>query len=165
MVVIHGTRPFGKCDNVPELFYVATWFFHIDYFPLFPTGTRLVLGQSGKQYQVINLPISFKSILLAWIRAAGFLGSIIAWVIFAVALNDRQMMRDGDWQPALIFAVACTLALVLALVPKYRKPSYKRACELAQIACLSDTGWAALNVQYGRDPMDRPNKVEMLNVR
>ena len=155
MVVIHGTRPFGKCDNVPELFYVATWFFHVDYIPLVPTGTRLVLGQSGNQYQVIQLPPSVKSIFLAWIRAAGFLGSIIAWIVVLVAMNDRQARREMGWETPLFFAVVCTTALVLSMILKFRKPSYKRACELAQIAHLSDVGWAALNVQYGRDPLER----------
>ncbi len=39
----------------------------------------------------------------------------------------------------------------LMIVPRKRKPSYQKACVYAKLIHLSDTGWAALNVQYGRE--------------
>jgi len=165
MVVIHGTRPFGKCDVVPELFYVATWFWHIDYLPLIPLGSKLVLSQRGDQYHVVSIPVSLKSIAYAWMRAALLVGGIIAWIIALVALNDPQMGRELGAVWPLGAALGCSLAFVLVMVyPRRKMPSYKRAAQLAQIAQFTDRGWAALNVLYGRDPQERPGQTDVLRV-
>jgi hypothetical protein len=149
---VFGTRPFGKCDVVPELFYVSTWFFHINFFPLIPMGTRLVLGRSGNSYRVVHIPLSFKSLLLAWITAASFFACLISWIITIVMMSDRH----GEPAIPLVFSILATIvAGLLAFLP--RRASYERACQLAELVGLNERGWAALNVQYGRAPNDRPN--------
>jgi hypothetical protein len=168
-MIIYGTKPYGKCDVVPELFYVATWFFHVDFVPLIPTGSRLILGQSGSSYQVVKIPFSFKSLFLAWSRAAFFAGMIGTGLWAVVAICDPNVARDSGLLLPITIALFCAMMFVFLMVyPRRKMPSYERACQLATIAGFSDTGWAALNVLYGRDPLDRPGQAppgEVLRVQ
>jgi hypothetical protein len=169
MVIITGQKPYGKCDVVPGLFYVATWFFHFDYLPLVPMGTRLILNQTGDTYRFIKLPFSPRSLLYAWSRAAFLLAGIIAWICTIAALNDQHAGNENDWIMPLLIAIFVTLAfLFVMLYPRRKLPPFARACQLAQIANLNDRGWAALNVLYGHDITDRPgdsSQTDILSLR
>ena len=156
-MIVVGTRPYGKCDVVPELFYVATWFFHVDYMPLIPTGSRLILGQSGNQYQVVKIPLSFKSILLAWTRAAFCVATFGTgfWALITL-LDAKQARETGLLLPVTVALFCAGIFVFLMLYPRRKMPSYERACQLAKLAGLNERGWAALNVLYGRDPMEQP---------
>jgi hypothetical protein len=162
-MIVFGTRPYGKCDVVPELFYVATWFFHVDYMPLIPTGSRLILGQSGNQYQVVKIPLSFKSILLAWARAA-FCVAMIGTGFWAVItmLDAKQARETGLLLPVMVALFCTAIFAFLMLYPRRKMPSYERACKLAAMAGLNERGWAALNVLYGRDPLEKPGNAAQL---
>lgn len=156
MYLHFGQRPFGKCDVVPELFYVATWFFHTNFVPLVPLGTRLILGQSGKTYQTLRIPFSLKSLLYAWFRTALLAGMAAFGIMALMALSDPQQ-HDWDFQTPALFAAFCGILFALVMIyPRRKKPSYSRACQLAHLANLDDRGWAALNVLYGRDPFEKP---------
>lgn len=156
MYVEFGQRPYGKCDVVPELFYVATWFFHVNYVPLVPMGTRLVLGQSGKKYHVVRIPFSFKSLLFAWVRTACLAGIISFAIAALIAYSDHNRLEDALLL-ILLTAFCGILFAFFMIYPRRKMPSYERACRLAELAGLNDRAWAALNVLYNRDPLDRPN--------
>ena len=163
MAIVFGTRPYGKCDVVPELFYVATWFFHVDYMPLIPTGSRLILGQSGNQYQVVKIPLSFKSILLAWSRTAFYMATIGTAFWTVITFSDAREMREtGLLLPLTITLFCAAIFAFLMLYPRRKMPSYQRACKLAALAGLNERGWAALNVLYGRDPLEQPGNAAQL---
>lgn len=159
MYICWGTKPYGTCDNVPGLFHVATWFFHVNYLPLFPTASHIVLGKSGDQYHVIKIPLSVKSILLAWCRTALFLAGTVVTLLAVVALADPRSAPARDYGPMNLLALslgAIGLFALFMIYPRRKLPSYDRACHLATIVSLNDTGWAALNVLYRKDPFDRP---------
>jgi hypothetical protein len=59
---------YGKVDQVPGLFHLATEFFHIQFVPLGPTRTFLMLEGPGNRG--VRLALSGKSILFAYTRAA-----------------------------------------------------------------------------------------------
>lgn len=67
-MIIFGTRLFGKVDAVPGMFHVATKFFHINFLPLIPTGSWLVVDQNGSSWRGVEIPVSMKSVAVAWIR-------------------------------------------------------------------------------------------------
>ena len=152
MVIITGEKPYGTCDVVPDLFYVATIFFHFDYIPLVPLRSMLITRKQGGTYYGVQIPMSFKSVLLAWGRMGTFFAGVILWIIALVQMNDR--FGDGGWAEALFALAATAVFLVLMIVPRKRRPSYERACKLARLANFTPTGWAALNVLYGRDPLE-----------
>ena len=160
MYVVFGSRLFGTCDVVPELFHVKTMFFHVDYIPLFPTGSYLVFGD-GKDAAGIKIPFSFKSWILTWARAAMFIWMVVAGIWTIVNMNDP---RESVAIPLLSFLVAGSFFAFFMIYPRKKMPSYARACRLAEHAGLTEEGWAALNVMYGRDPMDRPGQASPTDV-
>ena len=93
MVIIYGTRLMGKVDQVEALGHVATQFFHLYYVPLIPTGSYLVLSEQGDDFRGVSVPLSFKSVLTAWLRAGTFLGFVVCTIVAIVTIADKRTRR------------------------------------------------------------------------
>ncbi len=131
MVLIWGSKLYGKTDAVPGLFHVATKFGHLWYIPLIPTSTFLVLSEDGDGWRGLDLPMSGKSILLAWIRTAAFLGTIIACVASIPLITD-PMHPIGTKITAGAFILAGIAAIYFTMFHSLtRNAGYTRALELA----------------------------------
>jgi hypothetical protein len=145
MIIIWGSKFYGKTDEVPGLFHVATQFGHLWYIPLFPMGSHLVLEERDSLWRGIGIPLSLKSVLLGWGRP----GSVIAAVVAAIrALNER---RDPD--AGIIAACVCAAAIVVFLVIKFsrglRFATYERARALAEVAGLNEKGKILIDLHFG----------------
>jgi hypothetical protein len=117
---IHGQRLCGKVDRVPGLFYVSTKFFHVDYMPLFPVGSYLVIEgtEQGEKFHGTKIKMRWKSVM------AGLLRSWLA--IFTIsgaggASNELAKMLFGkheSWsylaQAGMVIAVCGVFIFVLA---------------------------------------------------
>jgi hypothetical protein len=137
MIIIHGTRLYGKVDQVPGLFFIATSFFYLQFIPLFPLGSFLVLEGTTKEnggFSGRKLGWSGKSIFFAYLRLALFLGGCFVAV---VALIDaiEMLERNGaiDWG-SIGGMLATSLVLFATFGMSYRfthaRPT--RALELAR---------------------------------
>jgi hypothetical protein len=73
---VYGEHLFGRVQHVPGLFSVSTMFFHVNYVPLAPLRSYVVLDGSerGNAFQGVRIPLSFKSVLAGYLR--GWLGTI-----------------------------------------------------------------------------------------
>jgi len=91
-MIIFGTRYYGKVDEVPGLFHVATRFLHIWFIPLIPLGSILILAKSGNSIHGAKIPLSFKSILIAWLRAA-----VLAAAFSAAFASIYTFANAKDW--------------------------------------------------------------------
>jgi len=136
MIILHGTRLYGKVDQVPGLFYVATHFFYLQFIPLIPLTSYLVLagtenddgGFSGRK-----LGWHGKSILFTYIRLGLFLGGCILAGIALFSLAEEINPRRGpDWSTISGLAVS-SIALFLLFWGSYRftHASPTRALQLA----------------------------------
>ena len=141
-MIIFGTRLMGRCDEVPGLFHVATRFFHIDFLPLVPTQSYIILSQKGNQFNGMKIPMNGKSILLAWGRAialAATVGSIIGAIVSL--LDDRTDL--GSKILFVLAAAACTTFFWFVMWSRpCSKASAARARELGQLVGLNQAGWA-----------------------
>lgn len=150
MVVIYGTRLMGKVDRVDALGHVATQFFHLYYVPLIPTGSYLVLSEQGDDFRGVSVPLSFKSIVTAWLRAGTFLGFVACTIIAIVCLGDKK----NDVASAIAFGCMAAVCLVTFIATYYlswfTKASYERAMQIAGLVGLSDEARLMLEVSYGR---------------
>lgn len=150
MIIIWGSSLYGKVDEVPGgLFHVATKFGHLYYLPLFPVGTHVVLSKEGDMFHGVAISMSFKSVLMAWLRAALIVGSIVAG-IYAISVFSDQRSTVGN----KIGAVASAVAAIGLLIATYRfgpmrYASYKRAHEIAELIGLNERGKILLDVAYG----------------
>jgi hypothetical protein len=156
MVVVWGSRLYGRVDAIPGLGYVATQFGHFDYIPLIPMGSHFVLAQDGDAWRGIRVPLSGKSVLIAWLRTLLVLAAIVgALVTLIISLNPRG--KSMEWLPWAGTCAGALLACVLAWRLKMiTTASYERACELGKLIELNDEGWEVLDRMYGRAPQIRP---------
>jgi len=128
MLLFHGTRLYGKVDEVPGLFHVATVFFHVQFIPVLPRRTVLVMGDQyrASRQKAFAVPLCGKSILIAYVRVALVLGCIG----FAVLALEGVGGRDQDWLPYLLgLSVACACAMWLSY--RFTRAKPVRALQLA----------------------------------
>jgi hypothetical protein len=157
-----GEKSYGTCDVVPEVFHVATLFVHVYFVPIFPKRSFVYVRRAGGVEEV-RIPLSPKSVFLAWARAAAFIGMLAGIIVLVLSFEGRGPLRRGPLEPTILRTAAAAVAFAtLMIIPRRRLPSYKRACDLARRASLGDTHWAAINVQYGRDVHDRGAGIETL---
>jgi hypothetical protein len=138
MIVFFGTRLYGKVDQVPGLFHVATQFFYIQFIPVIPVGSVLVLDQrvSGNASGGVKIGWSGKSILAAWGRLVLLLGGV-GLAIMAAIEGARLLEGKGKGLDCAIGA-ASAVALLLLLVGSYRftHAGPERALRIAEKAGL-----------------------------
>src|SRR3954468_4659567 len=90
MLIIWGSRLYGKVDEVPGMFHVATKFGHLWYIPLIPIGSHIVLEQSGRSWRGMPVGLSGKSVLAAWLRGGGIAGMIFSAIGIAATASDPR---------------------------------------------------------------------------
>lgn len=148
-MIIFGTRLYGKVDQVPGLFYVATTFVHLQFIPFVPMSSYLVLAGNRGAY---SIGLSWKSVLFAWARAgAGIAGVVL--VILALMSVGGQLHGKHVW---LMFAVSLALGVgLLVFVPlSYRlsRAGPHRALKVATRAGLDPQRVADYLVDKGLAP-------------
>jgi hypothetical protein len=154
MVIIWGTTHAGKVDEVPGLFHVVTQFGHLYYIPLIPTGSYIVLEKnSDGGFRGVSIPISFKSWLVAWLRAGCIVAILASLVIgFVVAIESG---KNPGAVVGLVLPIAMSIAAIVALVLSYKlkavtHASYERAVDLGRRVGLTEMGMLMIEVAYGR---------------
>ena len=89
-----GTRFFGKTEDVPGVFHIATKFFHLNFVPLYPKGSYLVIDKpmspSTRGQVGVAIPLNMKSVGLAWARG-------VAWVTFVFSTVYAMGTSDGSY--------------------------------------------------------------------
>uniref|UniRef100_A0A7R9Z3L7 Uncharacterized protein n=1 Tax=Pseudictyota dubia TaxID=2749911 RepID=A0A7R9Z3L7_9STRA len=153
-MIIFGTRFFGDTDAVPGLFYVSTKFFHVDFIPLFPIASYIVLRRRVLSVQGVEIPLSLKSIAIAWLRflaVAGAAASLI-WLMVSVADDSDDHKVIDVILPTSIF-LAAVIAASLALFHKsLRNASYERATELAsKLGAAGPRAQVLVDRHFGRN--------------
>jgi hypothetical protein len=152
-MIIVGNRLYGKVDQVPGLGHVATRFFHIDYLPLIPYEGWLVTSSNGKTWRGVKIPLSAKSLLIAWGRLAGVAVGV-GGVIGAIVMMNQYNATSGSIFSMLAMAVlGWGLFAFTKLHKSCTRASYKRACELGKLAKLTDAHMAAIAKAYGEAPI------------
>jgi len=108
-MIVFGTRLFGKVDDVPGAFHVATRFFHVSFLPLIPTSSWIVLEDSkesgfmSSSWSGVQLPsLSWSSIGMAWLRVLSIYGTIGLACVALVGKHDGGQIAI----PALL-ALVC----------------------------------------------------------
>jgi hypothetical protein len=147
MVIVWGSKLYGKVDVVPGFFHVATRFGHVYYLPLIPTQSFVVLGENGKQFQGVPIPMSAKSVFIAWVRAFLFVACISLSIAALVNLQDRD---PTAWITCAVMAVgAGVLCGFVSWHKSTTRASLNRACALGELIGLNEAGMAEIYKIYG----------------
>jgi hypothetical protein len=109
-MLILGTRLFGKVDVVPGAFHVATRFFHLNFLPLWPASSWVVLpgGDRGVKLSALR----WSSVLMAWARA------LLVLCALGLLLGAFVDGRAAVGRAALLLGLAA--ACGAALLASYR---------------------------------------------
>ena len=134
-MIIFGTRLFGKCDQVGNLFHVRTRFFHVWFVPLIPVQSFIVLTGSEHYggFKGVPTPMSLKSVLLGWLRGAVIVGMI--FLAFSAVSLGLAFANEQD-PAALVGAIFCAALvgggiLLFWLSVRFAGAGYHRALDLA----------------------------------
>lgn len=133
-MIIFGLRHYGAVDGIGDGREVVTRFLHIMFVPILPMATSsvLVVESTYDGVRGIELPLSLKSVFMAYLRAATFLYSGFAFFSgFGAVLF---LLRTGR-PSALLWASAflCSgLAAFVVFLASYGlgRPSSRRREEL-----------------------------------
>ena len=148
MYFLFGSCYLGKTSVVPGLFHVATRFGHINYFPLLPMGSALIIENSEHRMEnglkgilAVEMPFNWSSLFAAYWRAVLWICLFVSFVFFCVnftkALNGVPITFQELSDQTLVTANAIVLLISgLLLYMSYRNSvaSTERALELARIA-------------------------------
>lgn len=99
-MMFFGMHLYGVVSQIPGMLHVATRFFHVNYFPILPVGSVLVVNASlnGGEELVINFGWSAKSLAFAWLRF--FL--MFAVILFGVSIIPAFTHPAGpNWSSAM----------------------------------------------------------------
>lgn len=145
-MIIFGSRLFGKVDAVPGMFHVATKFFHINFLPLIPTGSWLVVDQDGSSWRGVEIPVSMKSVAVAWIR---FL--LCCFALFGLIFGLTGSSKGG---------VFISLLGLGGFIGSYywswiARADGERAVELAQLGGLNPDAVDHIRALYGMPTLAR----------
>ncbi len=145
MIVFFGTQFYGKVDKVPMLGHVATSFFYIQFVPMIPLGSYLVLENDQGS---VGVGFSFKSLLVAWLRTALVFGAVGLAIAGVIASGDRSPAGMAAWFGG---ALLCATAMVgTYYLPFIGKASFERAMRLADQVGARPEFRLTLEVHYGR---------------
>jgi hypothetical protein len=126
-VIIFGTQHYGKVDHLKGFFYVQTSFFHVQFVPLVPTGSQLILDRKGDKAGV-SIPLSGRSVLWAYLRVGALVGAVVLGLMALVEYVETT--RSGNAvAPGFLVTLAgavgaCVGAFLVFRVPR---PSLERA--------------------------------------
>ncbi|HMC64744.1 MAG TPA: hypothetical protein VKI65_07380, partial [Gemmataceae bacterium] len=108
-MIIFGEQRYGKVDQVPGLFYVATRFIHVQFVPLLPLGSYVILDgkfRDGGQSE-IKIGLSVKSILFAWFRAALWAIAVVIAIWAVISGMDATKGRK-PWLNCFVYGAVAS---------------------------------------------------------
>lgn len=160
-MLILGHGLFGRCDFVPGRFHVATRFFTAFFVPLVPLEGYVVLGETGAHFQGVKIPISVKSLALAWGRAGLWAPGVVMALAGLYSVYCWLAGEAVDRGELLTFLGGGTLMIAAAVGSMFlglRAP-YERAVQLGMVAGVTP---AVIAAEYGRAPLEGPQLEDLL---
>lgn len=107
MIIVYGTRCYGRADVIDGLGHVTCRFVHIMFVPLIPIQTLFMVGDD----RGVKLPFSFKAALSGWLRA----GSILT----GLGMLAGGVASFGDGEPLLGAACIVVAAIAFGAFPLF----------------------------------------------
>lgn len=137
MLLIWGSRLYGKVDAVPGVFFVATRFGHLWYLPLLPLSSHLVFDETDDGWRGVEIPMASKSVVVAWGRLALGVLAVVSLV------NVFHAMGNGTGLAPYIVLLAGAVGLFAF---SYRSSGIARATpeRARELAALAGFGASAL---------------------
>src|SRR4051812_13287718 len=88
MIIVYGTRLFGKSDAMEGIGHVACRFVHVMFVPLIPIETIFVVGDN----RGLKLPFSFKAALCGWLRGGAIVTGLSMLGLSLAAFGNENIL-------------------------------------------------------------------------
>ena len=159
MIIVWGSRLYGKVDEVPGMFYVATKFAHLWYIPLIPLGTHLILGEDDDGgWEGVKIPFSIKSLFVAWARTGLVIFSL--WCLFGIVMSVIDMGIIGGILSGVGLAFGVGLFWLTKRLKGINTADMSRARELGQAAGFDEDGLQLIESHFMALDAISPNPIE-----
>lgn len=133
-MILFGLRHYGAVDPLGDGRHVVTRFAHLMFVPILPAASSsiLVVESTWDGVRGIEVPLSFKSIAIAYLRAVTLIYSAFAFFSgFGALLFLFRTGRPSAFLWTSAFACSGLTAFVLFLVSYgLARPSARRRAEL-----------------------------------
>jgi hypothetical protein len=150
-MIVFGSRLYGRTDEVPGVFFVATEFFQLYYVPLLPLHTYVVLEETGTSWRGVALRyFSRKSILLAWLRIACMVTAITSAVLLLITDQAWEKITAGGLLAGCLSAI-----YILSWSRLFRYANLARAMRVARQVGLESTLAPVLMAQFNEEEEER----------
>jgi hypothetical protein len=111
MAGVHGEHLYGQVDRVAGLFYVSTQFWHLNYVPIVPLRSYIVLdgSEDGDTFRGKKIPLQWKSVVIGYLR--GWLGAATMFTaLYSAFVGTSFFIGHTEW-----YAIAAALAVAAGL--------------------------------------------------
>lgn len=131
-MIVFGKRNFGTTHEVPGVFHVKTNFFHINFFPLCPIASYIILDRAitGRGRLGVEIPLNEKSMRIAFGLGVSMVAILISIISLVVVSIDQDTNPTGILFSSLGLVGSLPLALYLLFGKNARYASYEDAIEL-----------------------------------
>ena len=147
MIIVWGSGLYGDVDAVPGIGHVETKFGHVYYLPLIPTGSHFVFEKTADGWRGVPIEMSFKSILVAWLRTV--LGFIALGAIIVTAIEFAGHRITGAIGGSVATVALIAMFIATKRMTFFTTASYERAKELATTIGLNKHGFVLIDLHYG----------------
>lgn len=134
MIVIWGTKLYGKVDEIEGLGHVATQFGHLFWIPLIPLNSYFVTSEERFNFEGTPLGLQMKSVFVAYARVFAILffmcGMGAANTLFS-AHEVVEPERVTGLKMMIVLGIFSIPAYICAHLPSVRFANYATARELS----------------------------------
>lgn len=92
MIIVWGQRLCGRVNQVDNEIHVATKFFHIQYIPLIPLQSFIIINHTEEkgEFKGLPIPMSIKSVLAAYLRTSLIVGVLVFLFRAFMMLSNKE---------------------------------------------------------------------------
>ena len=153
MLVIWGSKLYGKVDEIEGVGHIATQFGHLFWIPLLPMNSYFVTHEEGGHFEGTPLGLQAKSVFAGYARVF----SVLFFLAGLSALNALYSPH-GDFDPEKMGTYKTMIAMGLFSIPLFcaafrpalKRASYETACALAKRLGLDRKMQTYIDFCYGR---------------
>ena len=135
MIVVWGSKLYGKVDEIEGVGHVATQFGHLFWIPLLPMNSYFVTKQEGGHFEGTPLGLQAKSVMAGFARVFSVL-----FLLAGLSALNALYSPHGDFDPEkmntyktmLVLGLFSIPMLCAAYRPALKVADYETACALSK---------------------------------
>ncbi|MCA9234111.1 MAG: hypothetical protein KDA44_01475 [Planctomycetales bacterium] len=153
MLVVWGSKLYGKVDEIEDVGFVATQFGHLFWIPLIPFNSYFVTRQESHHFEGAPLGLQWKSVLVGYGRvfsALFFLAGLAALNTIYGPGHDFDPAKMNTYRTMVALGVFSIPLGIATQLPSMRRADDQEATRLADYLRFDDRLCARVELAYGK---------------